>query len=154
MELLGSYKLFWFALGLAFLVMEVLTPGVVFVFFGLAAWAVLLILLVIPLPPVLQWIVFTAISVVALLTLRKHVAKLFAKKRQAGRDDSLQDPMVAGVYVGRGVVVVGDIGHDRPGRVGLNGTNWQAWSRAPISKGAMARIVEVRDLSFLVEPLS
>jgi membrane protein implicated in regulation of membrane protease activity len=153
MELLGSYKLFWFALGLAFLILEVATPGIVFLFFGLGSWVVMLILLAAPIPPFAQWLVFTVVSVLALLTLRKHVTRLFAKKDGGGRADSLKEPMVANSYIGRVIEVIGDIAPDRPGLVELNGTNWQARSQSAIPKGAMVRVKEVSDLTLVVEPL-
>jgi membrane protein implicated in regulation of membrane protease activity len=153
MELLGSYKIFWFALGMAFLILEVLTPGVVFLFFGLGAWVVMAILLVASIPAGAQWGVFIVVSVLALITLRRHVARLFAKKEAGGRADSLKEPMVAASYIGRVVEVVGDIGPDRPGLVELNGTNWQARAPVAIPKGSMVRVVEVRDLALTVEPL-
>jgi membrane protein implicated in regulation of membrane protease activity len=152
MEIFGSYKLFWFVLGLAFLIMEVATPGIVFLFFGLGSWVVLLILLVAPLPVLAQWIVFLVVSVVTLLTLRRQLTRLFSKSREE-RADSLKEPMVAGSYLGRVVEVIGDLAPDRPGLVELNGTNWRAESAYAIPKGSMARILEVRDLTLVVEPV-
>ena len=154
MELFGSYKLFWFGLGLLLLILEVLTPVIVFLFFGLGAWVVLLTLVVLPTPPAVQWGVFIVVSVVALLTLRKHVTRLFAKKDGGGRADSLKEPMVADSYLGRVVEVIGDIAPDRPGLVELNGTNWRASSQTPVPKGAMVRVKEVMDLTLVVEPVS
>jgi membrane protein implicated in regulation of membrane protease activity len=151
---MGSYKLFWFVLGLALLILEVATPGVlVFVFFGVGAWVVMLCLVVLPLPPAIQWGAFIAVSVALLVLLRRHLAGLFNKRSAQGRGDSLQEPMVAGSYLGRVVEVVEDVAPGRPGLVELNGTNWRAESAAGVSKGARARILEVRDLTLWVEPL-
>lgn len=152
MELFGSYKLFWFALGLAFLILEVATPGIVFLFFGLGAWVVMAILLLATPPPAVQWVVFIAVSVAALVALRRHVTRLFSKKDGGGRADSLKEPMVAASYLGRTVEVISGIEPGRPGLVELNGTNWQALSSKPAPKGSMVKVVEMRDLTLVVEP--
>jgi membrane protein implicated in regulation of membrane protease activity len=152
MEIFGSVKLFWFALGFVFLILEVLTPGIVFLFFGLGSWLVLLLLLAFDLPMGAQWGVFTVVSVLLLLTLRKHVTRLFSSKK-TGRADSLQEPMVAGSYIGRIVEIVEDVSPDKPGLAELNGTNWRATSLVDLPKGARAKIKEVRDLTLEVEPL-
>jgi membrane protein implicated in regulation of membrane protease activity len=152
MEILGSIKLFWFALGLVFMVLEVMTPGIVFLFFGVGAWVVLGLVLILPVPPLLQWIIFVLVSVIALATLRKQITRLFSR-RGWGRVDSLQEPMVAGVYLGREVEVLSDIAPGRPGLVELNGTNWRATAAVAIAQGTRARVVEVKDLILEVEPL-
>jgi membrane protein implicated in regulation of membrane protease activity len=150
-DLFGNERLFWFILGFAFLIVEVLAPGVFFLFFGIGAWVVMLLLLVLPVPQVAQWIIFVAVSVIGLVILRRHVALLF-KRRHEGRRDSLQEPMVAEGYIGRVVEVVADITPERPGMVELNGTNWQARSAVGLVKGTMARVKEVNGLTLEVEP--
>lgn len=152
MELFATTKLFWFVLGFIFLILEIMTPGIVFLFFGLGAWVVLLLSLFIPMPSSVQWAVFILVSVVTLATLRKQVTRLFSKG-SAGRVDSLKEPMVADSYIGRVIDVIDDITPERPGMVELNGTNWRASSQFAIPKGARARIKEVRDLTLEVEPL-
>ncbi|MDR2443343.1 MAG: NfeD family protein [Deltaproteobacteria bacterium] len=153
MELLGSYKLFWFLLGLLFLGLEVLTPGVFLLFFGIGSWFVLLLLLPLPnLPMVFQWAIFIIVSVVCLVALRGQLKRLFNRK-EGGRGDSLKDPLVANGYIGREIDVVSVITPEKPGTAEFNGTNWQAKSSATIPQGARARIVEVRDLTLWVEPI-
>jgi membrane protein implicated in regulation of membrane protease activity len=152
MQLLGGYWLFWFFLGFFLLIFEVLTPGVVLVFFGLGAWTVMGIILIIPLPPVFQWILFISLSLIYLILLRQKCKSFFYRVRK-GRDDSLQDPLVAGRYIGREVDVVEDISPHSLGQVEFDGSNWQARSRSNLSKGVRARIVEVEDLTFWVEPV-
>ena len=152
MEIFGSAKLFWFALGLAFLIAEVLTPGIVCLFFGFGAWVVLSLLALFAIPAGVQWGVFIVVSVLALMTLRKQLTRLFRLGRVGGRADSLKEPMVAGSYIGREIEVVEEIRPGRPGQAALNGTIWRASSSSPIPKGAMVRVKEVRDLTLEVEP--
>jgi membrane protein implicated in regulation of membrane protease activity len=152
MEILGNHWLFWFILGFVFLFLEVLTPGIVFLFFGLGAWAVTAFLLFLPLPLYLQWVIFIALSLIFLVALRGKVNAIFRKK-EVGRSDSLREPLVANQYIGREVVVVKDIRPEKPGVIELNGSNWQARSHSSLSEGANAKIVELKDLVVWVEPL-
>ena len=154
MEIFGSVKLFWFLLGFAFLMAEVMTPGVVFLFFGLGSWVVLLLLFATPLPTSLQWVVFVIVSILTLLTLRKHLTRIFAVGKKGVRVDSLKEPMVADAYIGREIEVVADIIPGKPGSAELNGTVWRACSHVSIPKGAMVRVKEVKDLVLEVEPLA
>jgi membrane protein implicated in regulation of membrane protease activity len=152
MRLLGNYWLFWFAIGFVFLFLEITTPGIVFVFFGLGAWAVMVLLFVLPLPLYSQWIIFIVLSVAFLVVLRKKLNALFRKKEE-GRTDSLSDPLVANQYIGREVVVMQAISPEKSGVIELNGSNWQARSLHSLPQGANAKIVELKDLIVWVEPV-
>jgi membrane protein implicated in regulation of membrane protease activity len=152
MTLLGSYSLFWFVVGFIFLVMEVLTPGIVFVFFGLGAWLVMALTFIMPnLGSSFQFLIFIVSSVVFLFLLRRHVTDLFKRMRKDGPTDSLSEPMVAEKFLGQTVEVVKDITPEHPGLVELNGTNWTAQSSVAISAGQRARVIELTGLTFWVE---
>jgi membrane protein implicated in regulation of membrane protease activity len=144
--------LFWFILGLAFLVIEVLTPGVMALFFGLGAWLVLLALALFDLPVWGQWALFSVSSILFLAFLRKHVIKRFSARKQS-KKDSLEEPMVASRYLGQEVDVITGVLPGRPGQVELNGTLWQAKSPLALERGSRARIVGLEGLTFLIEPL-
>ena len=152
MEYLGAGKLFWFVVGFVLFILEILTPGVFFIFFCMRAWAVLLLTAVFPLPTWLQWAAFSVVSVLSLVFLRKHVIKLLAR-REVGKTDSLSEPMVADRYIGKEVDVILDIFPGKPGAVEFNGTQWQARSDSSLNTGARARIVLVEDLTMVVAPL-
>jgi membrane protein implicated in regulation of membrane protease activity len=152
MEYLGTGKLFWFVMGFVLLIMEILTPGVFFLFFGVGAWVVLLILAFLPLATWLQWVVFIVTSIFFLIFLREHVVKLFAQK-SAPKTDSLSEPMVSERYLGKDVDVITDIVPGRTGTVEFNGTHWQGKSDTPITKGSRARIIKMDELTLVLEPL-
>jgi membrane protein implicated in regulation of membrane protease activity len=152
MKIFESYLLFWFIMGFVFLLLEVLTPGVVFVFFGLGSWVIMLALLAIPLPASFQWIGFIVASALFLVFLRRHLTLLF-NKIEKGRTDSLKEPMVANQYIGKEIAVISEITPEKPGLVELNGTNWQARSASKVQVGAMVRIIELEGLTLWVEPL-
>jgi membrane protein implicated in regulation of membrane protease activity len=153
MQLLGNYWLFWFAVGFVFLFLEVMTPGVVFLFFGLGAWVVMALLFLIPIPVYVQWVLFLALSLAFLALLRGKVNALFRKGGSDRRGDSLKDPLVADQYIGREVVVVKAITPDKSGIIELNGSNWQARAHTELAEGANAKIVELKDLIVWVEPV-
>ncbi|MDR1578056.1 MAG: NfeD family protein [Deltaproteobacteria bacterium] len=153
MSLFGSEVLFWFAVGFVFLVLEILTPGIVFVFFGLGAWLVMGLRFFFPLWPAFQFVIFIVSSVLFLIMLRRHFKSLFFRARARGRVDSLSERLVANNYLGKEVEVIKEIEPDRPGVVELNGTNWTARSQASLAVGQMARVVEVAGLIITVEKL-
>jgi membrane protein implicated in regulation of membrane protease activity len=152
MLLLGNYWLFWFGIGFVFLILEVATPGVVFLFFGAGAWVVMALCLAFPMPPYLQWVVFIILSLLFLALFRKKLTAMF-RKPGGGRTDSLSEPMFANQYIGREVVVIKAIGPERPGMIELNGSNWQARSQASLGEGQNAKIVDLKDLVVWVEPV-
>ncbi|MDR1052265.1 MAG: NfeD family protein [Deltaproteobacteria bacterium] len=151
MQIFGDYWLFWFVVGFVFLLLEVATPGVVLMFFGLGSWTAMLVVLIFPAPPALQWTVFLIMSLVYLALLRRKLTALFSRGGDKGRGDSLKDPLVAGQYIGREVVVLIPVTAEPGGQVEFNGSNWQARSQARIEKGRPARIVDFRDMVFWVE---
>jgi membrane protein implicated in regulation of membrane protease activity len=152
LELFGNYIVFWFVLGLVLLVFEVLTPGIITLFFGLGAWLVMLVLAIVDIPTWFQWALFSVSSLLSLMFLRKHVIKWF-QGRKAAKKDSLSELMVAERYIGQEVDVLDDINPTRPGPVEFNGTLWQAKTKVPLAKGDRARIVGMEDLVFIVEPI-
>ena len=153
MELFDSVLIFWFVLGLVLLVIEVMTPGVIALFFGLGAWVVLLVAAAADVPAWGQWTIFCVSSVVFLAVLRKHVIRWFAGFKTS-KKNSLSEPMVAGRYIGQEVDVLEDIVPGRPGAVEFNGTRWQAKAKAGLLKGDRARIVGLEELAFWIEPLA
>jgi membrane protein implicated in regulation of membrane protease activity len=152
MEIFGNYWVFWFVLGFVFLFLEVLVPGIVFLFFGLGSWSVALLLFFIPLPVIPQWTIFIVLSIIFLVVLRRKLSAVF-RKSNVGRNDSLSDPLVADQYIGREVVVMKSISPEKTGLIELNGSNWQARSRFSLDEGASAKIVELKDLVVWVEPV-
>jgi membrane protein implicated in regulation of membrane protease activity len=153
MSVFGSDLTFWFVVGFVFLVLEMATPGIVFVFFGLGAWLVMGLLLLAPLGPVLQVLIFIASSSAFLVLLRKHLKTVLYKARAQRKVDSLSERMVANKYLGREVEVIEDINPGYPGKIELNGTNWTAKSEVAFSAGQRARVVDVSGLVVTVEKL-
>ncbi|MDR1079771.1 MAG: NfeD family protein [Deltaproteobacteria bacterium] len=151
--ILGQGPFFWFCLGFVLFIMEIATPGVFFLFFGLGAWCVMFLNMMVPVPPWAQWGLFVIVSVTALVLLRRNVIAYLAA-RKVSKTDSLSEPMVAERYLGQEVDVLTDLAPGRPGTVEFNGTRWQARCGSVLKGGARGRIVDLDGLTFLVEPLT
>ena len=82
MSLFGSEVLFWFVLGFVLLILEIATPGIVFVFFGLGAWLVMGLLFLFPLSQFFQFLIFIVSSVIFLFLLRRHLKNIFYKNKK------------------------------------------------------------------------
>ncbi|MDR2947534.1 MAG: NfeD family protein [Candidatus Adiutrix sp.] len=155
MEIFGlNAALVWFLSGVFFLVLEALTPGVFLMFFGLGAWVTAAAIFFVPsLGPSPQWLIFSVVSVAALLIFRRKLKALFQGK--TAESDNLEDAVVRGQYIGREVTVLKETGPGQPGLAELNGTNWQARSEGPtLAAGVRARVVRLDGLTLIVEPLN
>ena len=144
-------SLFWFLLGVFFLVLEAMTPGFFLMFFGLGAWATSAVVFFLPLGQSWQWLVFIVVSVAALLIFRRKVKMLF--QGRLAENDNLEDAVFRDQYIGREVVILEEVSSARPGLAELNGTNWQARTEGPpIAAGERARVVNLDGLTLILEP--
>src|SRR3990172_7416403 len=127
---------FWRLVGVALLVVELVTPGGLFaLFFGAAALAVgALVALGIAGPAWLQWLLFAALSLVLVTVVRR---------RMRGALASRQGPVDA--LVGETAVLLEDLPPQGVARVELHGAPWQARSRAtePLARGQRCRVERV-----------
>ncbi len=142
--------LFWFLLGLALMLAELVLPGFVILFFGIGAWVTAAAIALGLLPSFNgQLIVFLIASVGSLLLFRKKGRAIFVGRVAGTPDADLED------VVGRKAVVVAEI---RPqaldGKVEFNGTHWQAESDTTIAVGTTVEIARRSNLILFVKPLS
>jgi len=136
--------IYWLVLGIVLFILEVMTPGLISMFFGLSALTVALIAWICPLPQGVQWMVFSAFSVIYILLLRKSLKKVFKGKKEVsgGMDDS---------FSGRLAVVSEPVAPNKPGRVEFNGCDWTAEADAEIPVGRSVRILGKTNLTLKVE---
>jgi membrane protein implicated in regulation of membrane protease activity len=140
----------WFLLGAALLLSEFVVPGLVVAFFGVGAWiTAMLTWMGIISDPSTQAVVFAVSSLVVLFLLRRYLKEWFSGGEVHG-GDTLDDE-----FIGKEVRVLKDIpgGHEL-GKVELKGAEWRAISSTPIPAGALARVIERKDLSLIVEPIN
>ena len=118
---LMSPPILWFLIGLVCLLLEFALPGVVIVFFGIGAWIVALLTLLLPLPIEHQLLVFIASSLLMLFTLRRNLQRWFFKEVPDAVSDKQE-------FIGERAVVIEAISTKLPGKVEFHGTRWEAES--------------------------
>jgi membrane protein implicated in regulation of membrane protease activity len=138
----------WIVLGGVLLVAEVFLPTDFFlVFFGVAAFILgILGLTLPPLSPVIQWLLYAALSVISLLAFRRRLQRRFAHKQ-----DVTVDAIVGQAAVAQDAIAPGD-----RGRVELRGTTWTAHNVGAVALGTGDRCVvdAIHGLSLDVRPSS
>lgn len=139
--------LYWFYLGIVLIILEVMTPGLVSIFFGLSALVVALITYLAPgLPEYAQWIMFSVFSVLFILLLRKTLKKTFSGTAEV--TDDTADP-----FTGKRAMVVTRITPSNPGRVEFNGSSWTAESDVELEPNTPVRIKSKKNLTLTVEKM-
>ncbi len=136
----------WLVLGFALLATEVVVPGgIILLFFGVAA------LIVGAMaggglggPAWFQWLLFSVISIVSLLTLRGPILR-----RMTARDDPAEK---IDSLVGKSVVVLEDLAPGAEGKVELRGTSWTGENigDTPLAKGQKCVVERVDGLKLFV----
>lgn len=139
-------ELFWFILGLVLLLLELVMPGFVIIFFGIGAWITALLCLVADPGFNLQAIVFALASVLSLIALRKMLQKRFFYT------DSKLSESVEDEFTGKEAVAVTSIDAGGTGKVEFKGTTWRAESDAAINEGQRVVIKKIENVKLIVEP--
>ncbi|MEM9160971.1 MAG: NfeD family protein [Verrucomicrobiota bacterium] len=145
-----SPSVWWFITGILLILAEFMIPGLVVVFFGVAALLVSLI-------AYLGWVdafsaqllLFVILSLTLLFSLRWLVKGWFVgDSEKASESDSLSD------YVGNEAICLSDFSAREPyGKVEYKGAVWKAKCDSELSKGSRAVIRSVDGLCLQVEPL-
>ena len=137
--------IYWMYFGVALILFEIMTPGLVSLFFGLAALTVALVTwLMPPLGQGWQWIGFSVFSVLYIVLLRKSLKRVFSGDREVS--DNPGDE-----YTGKRAVVTEAVAPNKPGRVEFCGTAWTAEADCELEVGASVRIIDHKNLTFKVE---
>jgi inner membrane protein len=106
----------WILVGIALLVLEMVTPGGLFALFFGAGAVITAGLAALGFGPIVQWSAFTLVSLVAVATLRKPIQARLARQGGPQRDD----------FVGEEAVVLEDLAAGATGRAELRGSPWSA----------------------------
>ena len=136
----------WLVLGLVLLAGEVIVPGgIILLFFGVAAMIVgALAAGGLDGPAWFQWLLFSGISIVSLLTLRGPILrKMTARDASAESIDTL---------LGKSAVVLDDLAPGAEGKVELRGAPWTAENtgEAALVKGQKCVVERVDGLKLFV----
>jgi membrane protein implicated in regulation of membrane protease activity len=146
-EFLNS-ALFWFLLGIFFLLIEISHFGFVIFFFGFGAFIVAILTWggVIH-SPVIQLLIFICSSLLCLFLFRNWISSVF-KGKISGKNQSVDN------IIGEKAIVVIEISPNSiSGKVEYNGTMWQAQSENDIEKGAVVEIISRDNLILKVKPV-
>lgn len=136
----------WLVTGLVLCALEFAVPGFVIIFFGAGAILTAFATLIFPsMGTNAQAMAFLALSLVSLAIFRRQALGRGARKDADATIDYDDD------FTGREAVVVEAIAPGAPGKVELNGVNWNAAAEAALAPGARVRVVSRNGLVLRVE---
>ncbi|MFP4476196.1 MAG: NfeD family protein [Desulfatibacillaceae bacterium] len=139
---------FWLIIGVVLILVEVVNPGLILVFFGLGAFATAVVCRAVDIGITAQLLVFLVSSLLLMLALRSWLRDVFGGKL-AG-DGSPDDDHV----VGRRAVVTQAIAPHSPGRVELHGSTWSAEADREIPEGTPVEVTGKQSITLHVRPLA
>jgi membrane protein implicated in regulation of membrane protease activity len=132
----------WVLAGIGLLVVEMVTPGGLFaLFFGIGALATA-IAAAAGAPVIVQWLLFTAVSLGLLATLRRTLQERLRQQPGVTMDS----------IVGEEIVLLGEIPADGEGKAELRGVPWtaRAASGIPLRAGQRCRVERIDGLTLWV----
>ncbi len=138
----------WMYIGAGMMLLELLAPGFVIFFFGLAAASVGLcrFWLGATLTPAWQMIAFSVFSILYLAVLRRWLKNIFSGVKSVSDDNFDSD------YIGRIGKVTTEIKPPLTGRVMIGDAEWTAQSDGAIAAGCEVRVVAQKNLTMIVTP--
>ena len=142
-------ELIWFLVGLGLLLMEFVLPGLIIFFFGVGAWVVALLCLVMDVSLNTQLLIFIVTSVLSLVCLRKWLKGIFLG-HTTSQQDMTQD---LNEFIGEHAMVQEKITAQVPGKVELHGTLWTAQAEQDIDKGTPVEVIAKDNLTLTVKPV-
>ncbi len=136
----------WMILGVALLAGEMLTVGLILLFFGIAALIVgALVAVGVTGAAWTQWIIFAVLSIGLMITLRRHLSKW--RGPSTGKQD------LNGI-IGAVAISENEIAADGVGRVEMRGTTWNARNvaKTPIMPGQRCLVEKMEGLTIFIRP--
>lgn len=135
----------WLLGGLFFLLAEMMTPGGFYlIFFGIGALVVgTLAGLHLTGPDWMEWLLFSLLSIGALLLFRRPLLRRFQPAHTGKEIDSM---------IGEVAVALDGIAVDGVGKAELRGTAWSARNvgETPVTKGQRCKVVRIDGLTLWV----
>ncbi len=135
-------QIIWVIVLIACIVIEAVTVNLVSVWFAVGAVGAVIAAAFTPSVTV-QIVVFGLVSAAALAVTRP-LAKRIRQKRAVRTN--------ADVNIGRKATVIRRVGPSMPGRVRLDGVDWQACSGEVLEEGAVCEVLDVDGATLLVKP--
>ena len=147
MDILSDPAVIWFLIGLGLLLLELVIPGLVILFFGVGAWVTALVCAITDINLNWQIFIFLIASLLGLVLLRKYLKKRFFNRTDKEIADQLEE------FIGRKAKAIEDF-KDGTGKVEFKGTHWTATCADPVSKGDWVLIKSKDSLTLKVEKSS
>lgn len=137
----------WVYAGLLLMLAELLVPGFIMFFFGLAAASVGFCRFCFGEQFTATWqlAAFSAFSVLYILLLRRWLKNVFTGSKV------MPDTDFDNEYVGRQGLIVAAVNPPLPGRVMIGDAEWKAISDQPIGEGENVKVVSHNNLTMKVE---
>lgn len=139
MDILSDPAVIWFLIGLGLLLLELVLPGLVILFFGAGAWVTALVCALVDIKFNLQILIFLVASLLGLVLLRKYLKNRFFSRKETEVQDQLEE------FIGHKAKAVEEF-KDGRGKVEFKGTRWMARCKEPVSKGQWVTILSKESL--------
>ncbi|MBL4710244.1 MAG: NfeD family protein [Flavobacteriales bacterium] len=144
---LFTAEVVWFLIGVGLLLLELIIPGLILVFFGIGAWLTALILLGFDLSLNMQLLIFSLSSVGSLLLLRQSIRKRYMDVSIKGDSDTDSG------FIGSQAISLTNIKPGTDGKVEFNGSQWAACANTSIAPRMAVRIIGMKSIKLIVEPI-
>ncbi len=133
------FEYLWLILTIVFVIGELAAPGLVSIWFALAAGIVTLAARVIE-APLNQFYVFVVLSTVFLIVTRPLSTKLLSRRKY-----KLEDRII------NQIVVIEKILNDGSYEVRLDGKHWKAICNEKLEKGSNAKVLRIEGIRLIIE---
>lgn len=145
-DFFSQAEVIWFLIGLALILVELLVPGLVLIFFGVGAWITALACLVFNMELNTQLFIFLGSSLLSLALLRKTLRKRYMDRKLSDAD--LEDE-----YIGHTAIALNSFTAGQTGKVSFKGSSWNAESNQPVTEGQRLKITGYKSIKLFVEPI-
>ncbi|MCB0696021.1 MAG: NfeD family protein [Chitinophagaceae bacterium] len=145
-EFFQNTAVIWFLVGLVLILVELVLPGLVLLFFGVGAWVTALVCLVSNPGINTQLFIFLAGSLISLVLLRNLIKKKYMDRKSP--DSELEDE-----YIGQTAVAISSFAAGETGKVTFKGSNWEAIAQQAVTTGQRLRITGYKSIKLFVEPI-
>jgi len=144
MDILSDPAVIWFLIGLGLLLLELVLPGLVILFFGVGAWVTALVCTFTNINLNFQILIFLVASLLGLVLLRKYLKNRFFNRTDKEVADQLEE------FIGRKARTISEF-KDGSGKIEFKGTTWSARCDDPLSKGDWVEITDKDSLTLKVK---
>lgn len=144
MDAFYNITVIWFIIGFICFLLEFVLPGFIIFFFGLGAWIVAGLTLVLDVSVNIQLIVFLASSVLTALLFRNWVKTKLGMNIESPA--LLEDEIIGKTAIARTAFLPG-----RMGKVTFKGASWDARAHEPVNEGDELVIVGYESIVLTVK---